>query len=135
MRNFFKTTLLTALFIFVASSQVDVLAKASPSLDNDTFSKALTQALKHENQGVRMDALRQMALYGENLDLSNAIFEIVRIYRSSEDENTRILALQVLADSKSSWAADFLSRSIKFEKSERVTRHTKAALRMMSNSM
>ena len=38
----------------------------------------------------------------------------------AKDENERILALSALAKMNNAWAIDFLSRSVRFEKSERV---------------
>ncbi len=142
MKNYFRVSVFTLLGLFAVTSfntlQATPLAPSdtlkatplAPSVKNlDRFSQALVRALRHENEGVQLSALRQVINYGSDVDVSDAIFDIVAIYRSNENENVRILALSAIASTKHSWAMDFLKRSVVFESSERVERHTRAALK------
>jgi hypothetical protein len=92
------------------------------------FSEALVEAMDTPNQGVRLGALLQIATYGSHLDVDEALFDIVRIYRDATDTNCRILALMALASLEDPWAMDFLERSARFEKNDRIRRHTIAVV-------
>jgi len=88
------------------------------------FSEALVNAVESGNYGAKLGAMQQIANYGSNLQVNRTVFDIVRVYRNSKNENERILALAALAKMRNRWAMDFLARSVPFEKSERVKRHT-----------
>jgi hypothetical protein len=88
------------------------------------FNKALVRALRCDNCGARMGAIQQIAYYGSYLDVQDGLFDVVKVYRNSKNENQRILALSALAKMRDPWAMDFLARSVPFEKSARVRRHT-----------
>ena len=88
--------------------------------DWDVFGDALVTAASHENYGVKLGAIQQIAIYGSLLDVDGAVFDVVSVYRNSKNENERILALSALAKMKNEWAMDFLSRSVRFEKNARV---------------
>jgi len=96
-----------------------VQAQASQT-DWQQFSKALVKAAKHDNHGVRLGAIQQIAIYGSHLDVDDAVFEVVGVYRNSKSDNERILALSALGKMDNAWAIDFLSRSVPFEKSKRI---------------
>ena len=52
--------------------------------------------------------------------MDGAVFDVVRVFRNSKEVNERILALSALSKMSNAWAIDFLSRSVRFEKNERV---------------
>jgi hypothetical protein len=92
--------------------------------DWQLFSKALVKAAKHDNHGVRLGAIQQIAIYGSHLDVDDAVFDVVGVYRNSKNQNERILALSALGKMRNAWAMDFLSRSVPFEKNDRVRQIT-----------
>ena len=127
MRNltFSLALTLAATFTLTTSTQ----ANPNKNTNWTQFSHALTEAIHYPNAGVQMGAIQQIARYGDQLELSDeTIFEIVRIYRSSNDENVRILALMALGKTNDVWAMDFLKRSARFEDSARVLKHTRAVV-------
>ncbi|HCR48790.1 MAG TPA: hypothetical protein DIW24_04110 [Bacteroidetes bacterium] len=90
------------------------------------FAKGLKVALMSDNLGVRQGALQQYVMYGQDLKVDQAtVFEIVKIYRNSQNEPMRILALSALSSINNSWANDFLERSVKSEKSVWVQEKTR----------
>ena len=133
MRNFTLSLALTLAATFTLTSAS--LAENGPKGPNantnwNQFSQALNVAVQHANAGVQMGALQQIAHYGDQLNLDDeAIFEIVRVYRSSNNDNERILALMALDATNDVWAMDFVKRSARFEKSARVLKHTQAVIR------
>lgn len=94
------------------------------STDWALFSTALLHAVDSGNYGAKLGAIQQIAIYGSKLEVDRAVFDVVRVYRDSKNENERILALSALAKMRVGWAMDFLGRSVKFERSARVKRHT-----------
>lgn len=112
----------------LALSSVLLIAVAARAQDHQTdwalFSKALVNAVESGNYGAKLGAMQQIAIYGSNLSVNRTVFDVVRVYRNSKVENERILALSALAKMRDRWAMDFLGRSVRFENSERVRRHT-----------
>lgn len=87
------------------------------------FSKNLVVALKSENEGLQVAAMGMVIRYGEQVNVKNAVFDVMSVYRNHENEDMRRMALVTLGQMESKWAMDFLSRAERFEKSETL-RHT-----------
>lgn len=99
------------------------------TMDWSKFSKGVKVALTNDNLGIRQSALQQVIGYGDQLNIDrNSIFEIVKIYRNSTDESTRIMALAALNATQDPWALDFLKRSVRTENSAHVANLTQAVL-------
>ncbi|MEM8484984.1 MAG: HEAT repeat domain-containing protein [Bacteroidota bacterium] len=92
-----------------------------------TFSKNLVVALKSENDGVSAGAMGLVIRFSEKVDVSDALFDVVSIYRNHEDENMRRMALVTLGKMDSPQAIGFLTRAEQFEKSD-VLRQTMRAV-------
>ena len=118
MRKSILISTLTLTFGLVSSNTF------AQNTDWGLFSKGLIGAVNSGNHGAKLGAMQQIAIYGSNLDVDRTVFDIVRVYRNSKNENERILALSALAKIQDSWAMDFLTRSVRFEKSKRVRHHT-----------
>ncbi len=91
------------------------------------FSKNLVVALKSDNDGVCAGAMGMVIRFSEKIDVSDALFDVVSIYRNHEDENMRRMALVTLGKMDSPQAIGFLTRAEQFEKSE-VLRKTMRAV-------
>jgi hypothetical protein len=79
------------------------------------FGENLVMALKTDNDGLRLSALQQIVVYGERLDVRDARFELVRLFRDHKDERVRMTALNALSKVRDNWVAYFLRRSARFE--------------------
>lgn len=110
----------TALALSVGLLAAGTVNAQDYQTDWELFSKALIKAAKHDNHGVQLGAIQQIAIYGSQLDVDAAVFDVVRVYRNSDDVNERILALSALSKMDNGWAIDFLSRNVPFEKNARV---------------
>lgn len=95
--------------------------------DWKAFSVNLVHGIANGNEGVRASALQMIIQYGDNLDVQDATFDVVRIYRSHPDERMRRLAAVACTHLKNEWAMSFLRMSEPFEKSDTVL-HTVRAL-------
>jgi hypothetical protein len=125
-----KLTLTGVLAMALALAGTHPIQAQEQTHDTDwaLFSEALVEAMHTPNQGVRLGALQQIATYGSHLEVDEVLFDIVRIYRDASNQNCRILALMALASLEDPWAMDFLERSARFEKNDRIRRHTVAVV-------
>lgn len=79
------------------------------------FGENLVVALKSDNDGLQLSALQHIIVYGERIDVSDARFELVRLFRDNKDERVRMTALNALSKVRDGWVADFLHRSARYE--------------------
>jgi len=81
----------------------------------DNFSKNLVIALKSDNEGLRRSAMNLIVRYGESLNVDEAVFDVVQIFRYSDNQKERRLALIALYKMQNDWSMYFLKRHMKFE--------------------
>ena len=116
-----RITILSALLLVLAVPlRADPLDLSPPSFDADEaawvqFGENLVVALKSDNDGLKVSALQHIAAFGERLDVSDARFEMVRLFRDNKDDRVRMTALNALSKVRDSWVADFLHRTARFE--------------------
>ena len=84
-------------------------------VDWTAFSKNLVQALQSDNEGLMQSAAQMIIKYGDQLDVNDAVFDVMRIYRNDKNQQVRRLALVTLTNMDSEWAKGFLKREIQFE--------------------
>lgn len=103
---------------------------AAPDIDWQAFSENLTRAIKSDNEGLQQSAMCMIIRHAENLSIPrDAIFEIVKVFRSDHDTNVRLLALVTLHRTEDPWAMDFLKRHRRFETEERIKKLCCCAVR------
>lgn len=116
-----RICILSALFLILAVPvRADPPDLVPPLHDSDEaawvqFGENLVVALKSGNDGLQLSALQHIVVYGERVDVSNARFELVRLFRDNKDERVRMTALNALSKMNDAWIADFLYRSARFE--------------------
>jgi hypothetical protein len=91
-------------------------------------SKNLVRALASENEGLRQSAMNFFVQHADKLDINDAVFDVMRIYRNHEDERVRMLALVTLYKMQHKWAMGFLKRDLKFQDSAKLKRMVAAIL-------
>ena len=91
-----RSMLITALVLSVGFLATSAVKAQDNSTDWNQFSNALKDAIAHDNYGVKLGALQQIAIYGSHLDVDGAVFDVVRVYRNAKAENERILALSAV---------------------------------------
>ena len=114
-----------ATFLFAFSL---IFAATSQATDYDAFSKNLVKALKSENQGLQVSAMQQVIKYGKKVDVKDATLDIVRVYRRSNDENFRKLALAAINAMESEWALGIVKRDYQFETNPKIKKMMAAVL-------
>ena len=84
----------------------------------DAFSENLVVSLRSEYDGVKSAALGMIIRYGDQLDMNEAVFDVMKIYRNHENEKMQRMALVALGQMDNDWAIDFLERAHRFEESK-----------------
>jgi hypothetical protein len=85
--------------------------------DWQAFSENLVVALKSNNEGLQQSAMSQIIRYADNVDVDDAVYDVMQIYRSNKNESVRRLALTTLYKMQNKWALSFLRRAVQFEES------------------
>ena len=84
----------------------------------DAFSENLFVSLQSEYDGVKSAALGMIIRYGDQLDMNEAVFDVMKIYRNHENEKMQRMALVALGQMNNDWAIEFLERAHRFEDSQ-----------------
>lgn len=95
----------------------------------DMYSKNLVRCLKEGNEGIKYAALQRIVSYGEKLDVNDAVFEIMRIYRNDKNPKARQLALSALNKMNNEWAIGFLKLHVKHEENPQLKRQIYAMIK------
>ncbi len=117
-------TLLTV-FVFAFSL---VVATNSFAADYEAFGKNLVKAIQSDNQGLQVSAMQQVIKYGTNVNVNNAVLDIVRVYRINKNKHFRQLALAAINAMQSEWALGIVQRDYNFEKDPQIKRMMAAVL-------
>lgn len=103
-------------------------AKALKKAEWAQFSDRLVDALGSSHVGLQQAAMRLVIKHGSNVEVEEAVFDVMRVYRDGDNENLRRMAVVTLSNMKSDWAIKFLERSERFEKSDAVRQTIRAVL-------
>ncbi|MCK5454928.1 MAG: hypothetical protein KAJ16_11225 [Calditrichia bacterium] len=125
MNRFFVSSIVTMVIVFAMCSLV---AAGNVETKWDMASRNMVDGLKYGNDGLKQSILQNIIRFGDSLDVNEAIFEIMRIYRNHENEGMRQLALIALHKTNDDWAMTFLQRAVRFEKSPKLRKSICAIL-------
>jgi hypothetical protein len=89
----------------------------------EAFGKNLVKAVATPNEGLQLAAMGMIIRYADSLDVKDAVFDIVRIFRSHKDTRVRRLVMVTLSKIKVEWTMYFLKRNRQFEKDETILKH------------
>jgi hypothetical protein len=108
------------LILFAGFLLLGFVYSQEQTTDWQRFSVNLVNAFKIPNDGLHQSAMGMIIRYADKLDVDDAVFDIVRIFRSHKDSRVRQLALVTLHKMQNEWAMDFLKRHQKYEKNETI---------------
>jgi hypothetical protein len=97
-------------------------------VDWELVSENLVIAIQSDNPGLQQAAMRLVIQYADNLDVDDAVLDMMRIYRFSDDSKMRQLALVTLHKIGSEYAMDFAKRNLKFETDEKILKLSQACI-------
>ncbi|MGH1364175.1 MAG: hypothetical protein ACRBF0_11495 [Calditrichia bacterium] len=87
------------------------------------FSDNVVLALKSEKPGLQQSAMQLVIRYDGKLDVREAVFDVMRVFRNHEDTQVRRLALVALTKMNNQWALGFLERQHRFEDNATIREH------------
>ena len=92
------------------------------------FSDNLVEALASHHDGLQNGAMRLALQYPDQVDISEGLLDLMRIYRNHSDINVKRLAVVTMASTGSRLAVNYLRLHVEFEQSECVKRTMLAVL-------
>ena len=103
--------------------------------DWSNYSKRLIETLTNENKGLQQSALQRIIRYGSYMENDReTVLEIVKIYRSHDDDRMRHMAVIALGELNDKWAMDYLKRAVHFEESSTIAHSMKYILKDFDGS-
>jgi hypothetical protein len=78
-------------------------------------SKNLVRSLASDNEGLRQSAMAFFVEHADKLDIHEAVYDVMRIYRNHPDLRVRKLALVTLYKMQNKWALEFLKVDLRFQ--------------------
>lgn len=94
----------------------------------DVVSENLESALQSNNPGLQQSAMRLIIQYADYVDVDDAVFNMMRLYRHSDNSKVRQLALVTLHKIGDEYAMDFVKRNLKYETDEKIIKLSNAVL-------
>jgi len=103
-------------------------AKQAEAAKWEAFSENIVHALQSDNEGAKLGALQMVIRYGADLNVDEAIFDVMRLYRDNDDDDVRRMAVVAMGQMKNAWAIGFLRLSKDFEQSPTVRKTIQAVV-------
>jgi len=94
----------------------------------DVVSENLVNALQSDNPGLQQSAMRLVIQYANQVDVDEAVRNMMSLYRHSDDSKVRQLALVTLHKIGDDYAMDFVKRNLKYETDEKIIKLSNAML-------
>ncbi|NUO83629.1 hypothetical protein HUU05_26440 [candidate division KSB1 bacterium] len=91
-------------------------------------SKNLVRSLASENDGLRQSAMDFFVKHSDKLDINDAVYSVMNVYRNHDDLRMRKLALVTLYKMQNKWAMEFLKVDLRFQDSQELKRMVAAIL-------
>ena len=122
-----------SIYLFALALMLMIINTASAQaterkVDWDLVSENLVIGIQSENPGVQQAAMRLVIQHPDKLNIDDALFDLMRIYRFSDDTKMRQLALVTLHKIGSEYAMDFAKRNLEFETDEKIIKLSQACI-------
>ena len=97
-------------------------------VDWEILSENLVNAIQSDNPGLQQSAMRLVIQYTDHVDVDEALLDMMRIYRFSDNSKVRQLALVTLNKIGDDYAMDFVRRNLEYETDEKIIKLSNACL-------
>lgn len=116
-----------AKFLAAAALGVALLSWSNSSaqenpVDWNAVSKNLVRSLTTGNEGLRQSAMDFYIQHADKLDINDAVYEVMHVYRNSKNDREQKLALVTLYKMQNKWAMEFLKVDLRFQDSAELKR-------------
>lgn len=124
MKRFTALTV-TAIMLFAFSFS---FAGEKANVNWDEFSTSLVSALRSENEGVRISAMKLSIRHGENVDVSMGRYAVMEEFLNNDSPKVRQLALVTLSSINNTMDMGYLQRHLAYEEDDSIKKHLAAIL-------
>jgi hypothetical protein len=121
-------TIIAALALSPVLSFNSASAQVVRKTDWNLFSKNLVMAVKSSNEGLKLSAMQQIIHYADNLNVTQARYEIMNVFLTHKNPRVRQLALAALSKINNTLDMGFLQRQMFFEEHPVIKKQIAAAL-------
>ena len=128
MKKYSFTIYLSALALLLMIINTAPAQTTERNIDWDLISENLVAGIQSDNPGVQKAAMRLVIHPADNLNMDDAVLDMMRIYRFNDDTKMRQLALVTLHKIGSEYAMDFAKRNLAFETDEKILKLSQAAI-------
>ena len=128
MKKYNITIYFVALALMLMIINTATAQTTERKVDWELISENLVVAIQSDNPGLQQAAMRLVIQYADNLDMDDAVLDMMRIYRFNEDTKMRQLALVTLHKIGSEYAMDFAKRNLEFEADEKILKLSQACI-------
>lgn len=116
-----------AKFLAAAALGVALLGWSNSSAQENpvnwnAVSKNLVRSLTTGNEGLRQSAMDFYIQHADKLDINDAVYEVMHVYRNSKNDREQKLALVTLYKMQNKWAMEFLKVDLRFQDSAELKR-------------
>ena len=92
------------------------------NINMELVNKQLVHSLQSQNETVQKCAMQCVIAWSEWVNVDDAVFDVMRIFRYHEDQKVRQLALMTLYKMNNDYARDRMKMFIKFEDNPKIKR-------------
>ncbi len=128
MKKYKVTIYLVALAFMLMIINTATAQTTDRKVDWEIVSENLVNALQSDNPGLQQSAMRLVIQFTDYVDVDEALLDMMRLYRFSDDSKVRQLALVTLNKIGSEYAMDFARRNLEYETDEKIIKLSNACL-------
>jgi hypothetical protein len=128
LKKYKVTIYLVALAFMLMIINTATAQTTDRKVDWEIVSENLVNAIQSDNPGLQQSAMRLVIQYADHVDVEDAVFNMMRLYRYSEDSKVRQLALVTLHKIGDEYAMDFVRRNIEYETDKKIIKLSNACL-------
>ena len=123
-----RRAIITAAMVAFMAFGMSTANAQEQNVDWKLVSKNLIKALASDNAGLRQSAMLMIVRHGDKLQVKDAVYDVMHVYRTSDNPCVQKLALATLHKMESKWAMGFLRVDYRFQKSDELKRMVAAIL-------
>jgi len=128
MKKYKVTIYLVALAFMLMIINTATAQTTDRKVDWEIVSENLVNAIQSDNPGLQQSAMRVVIQFSDYVDVDEALLDMMRLYRFSDDSKVRQLALVTLNKIGSEYAMDFARRNLEYETDEKIIKLSNACL-------
>ena len=128
MKKYKFTIYLVALAFMLMIINTATAQTTDRKVDWEILSENLVNAIQSDNPGLQQSAMRLVIQYTDHVDVDEALLDMMRIYRFSDNSKVRQLALVTLNKIGDDYAMDFVRRNLEYETDEKIIKLSNACL-------